>query len=159
MWIIYQHSLFYIFLVSLAHISYSDVHPEGVQQGDIRLFGDVRNGYGAVQIYTTTHGWTGICPDRTWTSGYPSAICRDLGYSGGTVVDPVLTTTGPGGQNLSRLIYEMSCPSGSDSLDECSYMLNDDKSAVCSSPDGLFAAVECGEFLPAHTMTFIDVTS
>ena len=62
------------------------------------------------------------------------------------MADPVLTNTGPGGQNLSRLIYEMSCPFGSDSLEECSYMLNDDNSTDCSSPDGLFAAVECCEY-------------
>ena len=146
MWIV--NTLCFVFLEFHWHTyhSYSDVHPEGVQQGDIRLFGDVRNGCGAVQIYTTTHGWTGICPDSSWISGDPSAICRDLGYSGGTVVDPLVANTGPGGQTLSRLIYEMSCHLGSDSLDECSYMLNDDNSAVCSSPVGLFAAVQCCEY-------------
>ena len=123
-----------------------DVHPPGVQPGDIRLFGDVRNGYGAVQVYTSLHGWQGICPDSTWSSGYPSAICRDLGYRSGSVADPVFADVVPGGESPSRLLYEMSCPSGSDSVEECSFMLGGDDTSNCNSPVGLYAAVECGEF-------------
>lgn len=61
---------------------FADLHIGGEQIGDIRLFGHVSNGIGAVQIRTSELGWTGICPD-SWTNADARVICQALGYDFG----------------------------------------------------------------------------
>ena len=87
-----------------------DVHPAGLQSGDIRLFGDTRNGYGAVQIYTIILGWQGICPDSSWSHSDASTICQHLGYDDGFVATPIDAVRGPGGEPLFRSLYDAKCP-------------------------------------------------
>ena len=126
-----------------------DVHPAGVQSGDIRLFGDTRNGRGAVQIYTVSQGWQGICPDSSWTNSDAATICQDLGYQDGSVAAPVFSSVVPGGQSPSRLIYDVSCPSGGsgrDSIFNCPFNLGSGDTSNCDSNPGLYAAVQCSKF-------------
>ena len=128
------------------------VHPGGPQPGDIRLFGDSRNGHGAVQIYTVTNGWQGICPDSSWTSSDAVTICQDLGYQYGNTGDPVGTSSGPGGQVSPRRLYDADCPIHPGRSAEgiiagvCSFRVQgapDD----CSVPEGRFAAVRCSKLI------------
>ena len=60
--------------------THTDLHTPGPNAGDIRLLGSPDNGAGAVEIYTDNVGWTGICPDSSWTSEDAGVICRALGY-------------------------------------------------------------------------------
>lgn len=124
------------------------VHLGGIQSGDIRLFGDFRNGRGAVQIYSITLGWQGICPDNSWTDSDAATICRDLGYDGGSVALPIVTDSGPGGQTSARQLYEANCP-GINAADiragVCSFRIQ--RTSVlrdCIAPEG-FAAVQCSK--------------
>lgn len=57
------------------------LHVAGQQIGDVRLFGSVESGQGAVEILTSI-GWTGICPVG-WTNTYARIICQSLGYDFG----------------------------------------------------------------------------
>ena len=128
--------------------NYLDVHPAGLQSGDVRLFGDTRNGYGAVQIYTITQGWQGICPDGFWTHSDASTICQHLGYDSGSVVTPIDAVRGPGGKSLHRGLYNAKCPGRS--ADEvttelCSFRLEGGSVAGCAAPEGRFAAVRCSK--------------
>lgn len=64
----------------------TDVHsvgqgPFGEEIGDIRLNGDVENGRGAVEIYTS-FGWSSVCPDG-FDDSDAAVICRQFGYSSG----------------------------------------------------------------------------
>lgn len=59
-------------------IGFVDLHIAGQQIGDVRLFGNVENGEGAVEIFTKL-GWSGICPDL-WTSSSARVLCMTLGY-------------------------------------------------------------------------------
>ena len=128
------------------------VHPSGPQSGDIRLFGDTRNGYGAVQIYTVTLGWQGICPDNSWTNSDAATICRDLGYQSGSIATPVNTALGPGGVVSSRQLHAANCPGRSTdvvSTGVCSFKIQSSPSGNCASPEGTFAAVQCSKcFVP-----------
>ena len=60
-----------------------DLHTPGPNAGDIRLLGSPDNGAGAVEIYTDNVGWTGICPDSSWTDEDSETVCRALGYDSG----------------------------------------------------------------------------
>ena len=123
------------------------VHPGGVQLGDIRLFGDTRNGHGAVQIYSITLGWQGICPDSSWTDSDAVTICQDLGYDSGSVATSVDDVTGPGGQVPTRLLYDAKCPGISNDdirARVCSFRVQRSPSD-CTAPEGRFAALQCGE--------------
>lgn len=60
----------------------SELHIAGGQIGDVRLFGDVENGRGAVEILTSL-GWTGICPD-VWSGSSARIVCEALGYDFGS---------------------------------------------------------------------------
>ena len=56
--------------------------------GDIRLVGDVRNGYGAVQLRDFRTGFIGICPDDgTFDTIEANIVCRQLGYASGSVME------------------------------------------------------------------------
>ena len=56
--------------------------------GDIRLIGDIRNGYGAVQLRDEDEGFIGICPDDgTFGTTEANIVCRQLGYDSGTVME------------------------------------------------------------------------
>ena len=125
-----------------------DVHPTGLQSGDIRLFGDTRNGHGAVQIYTVTQGWQGICPDGFWTDSDASTICQQLGYDGGSVATPIDALHGPGGEPLSRNLFDAKCPGSSTddvTTELCSFRIQS-STARCVSPEGKFAALQCSKF-------------
>ena len=63
--------------------THTDLHTPGPNAGDIRLLGSPDNGAGAVEIYTDNVGWTGICPDSSWTSEDARTICQALGYERG----------------------------------------------------------------------------
>lgn len=63
--------------------SIPDLHIPGEQLGDIRLFGILTNGVGAVEILTDQFGWTAICPDG-WDSRDARIVCQSLGYDLGT---------------------------------------------------------------------------
>lgn len=124
-------------------------HPAGPQSGDVRLFGDTRNGHGAVQIFTITLGWQGICPDGFWTNSDASVICQQLGYHSGSVATPVEAVRGPGNDPLSRSLYDAKCPGRS--VDEvttnlCSFRL-ESTVARCAEPEGRFAAVQCSKLI------------
>ena len=67
----------------LLPIFHADIHTPGPNAGDIRLLGSPDNGAGAVEIYTDNVGWTGICPDSSWTSEDAGVVCRALGYDSG----------------------------------------------------------------------------
>ena len=131
------------------YITCSVVHPGGAQAGDIRLFGDFRNGHGAVQIYSITLGWQGICPDDSWTDSDAATICRDLGYDGGSVADPVDTDSGPGGLVPTRQLYDAKCPGiNTDDIRAgvCSFRIQRLNSPLdCVAPEGRFAAVQCSK--------------
>ena len=60
----------------------ADVHVAGQQAGDVRLFGPVLNGQGAVEIFTEQLGWTAICPEN-WDNSHARAVCQALGYDTG----------------------------------------------------------------------------
>ena len=125
----------------------ADVHPAGVQSGDIRLFGDTRNGYGAVEIYSTTRGWQGICPDSFWTDSDAATICQDLGYQSGTNMISIFDLAGSNNRIPPRGLYAASCPaviSSDVTLGVCSFRIETTFSTCPFSP-GLFAAVRCSE--------------
>lgn len=129
-------------------------HPAGLQSGDVRLFGDTRNGYGAVQIYTITLGWQGICPDRFWTRSDASTICRQLGYNSGSVSTPIDAIRGPGGRPLSRSLYDAKCPGRSSddiTTDLCSFRI-ESSVARCAAPEGSFAALRCSKLKLVSSM-------
>ena len=63
--------------------TYTDLHFISPKRGDIRLLGSPDNGAGAVEIYTDNVGWTGICPDSSWTDEDARTVCRALGYDSG----------------------------------------------------------------------------
>lgn len=126
---------------------YLVVHPAESQSGDVRLFGDTRNGHGAVQIFTVTLGWQGICPDGSWTNGDASTICQHLGYDSGSVATPVDAVHGPGGERVTRSLYDAKCPGIS--ADEittelCTFRI-ESSVARCAAPEGRFAAVQCSK--------------
>ena len=52
--------------------------------GIVRLFGDERDGHGAVDFYDGFRGWVLVCPDSSWTNEEASIVCRQLGYESGT---------------------------------------------------------------------------
>ena len=136
-----------------------DVHPNGLQSGDIRLFGDTRNGHGAVQIFTITQGWQGICPDGSWTNSDAATICRDLGYNGGSVATPIDAVSGPGGALVTRNLYDATCPGRSAhdiTVGVCSFRVQGSP-ANCASPDGRFAAVQCSK-LPWQSPLELDTS-
>ena len=127
------------------------VHPPGAQSGDVRLFGDTRNGHGAVQIFTITLGWQGICPDNSWTDSDAATICQHLGYAGGFVAAPIDAVRGPDGDSepLSRNLYDAKCPGTS--ADEittelCTFRI-ETSVARCAAPEGRFAALQCSKSL------------
>ena len=91
------------------------VHPGGNKPGDIRLFGDVKNGHGAVSIYASnSDGWVSICPDDSWTDSVATIFCRELGYQNGFIAPPIHAGTGPGGEVPLRRLYDASCPATND---------------------------------------------
>ena len=145
---------FYCILIVTCNILSTNaaIHPAGPQSGDIRLFGDTRNGHGAVQIYTITNSWQGICPDSSWTSSDAEAICQDLGYQDGTTGSPVDINGGPGGQISLRQLYDADCeihPASSRSADRitagvCSVRIQSSPDD-CLAPEGRFATVQCGK--------------
>ena len=53
------------------------------EEGIVRLFGDERDGHGAVEFYDGLR-WMSVCPDFFWTSEEASVVCRQLGYESGT---------------------------------------------------------------------------
>ena len=113
--------------------------------GDIRLFGDARNGYGAVEIYSSTRGWLGICPDSFWTDSDAVAVCQHLGYSGGSISDPVFVSSGSSNRIPPRMLYAASCPAagGDISFGVCSFRI----SPQCASAEGRFAAIQCSKLI------------
>ena len=140
-----------------------EIHTGGPQGGDIRLFGDVADGRGAVSIYSTTLavGWQGICPDSSWTNSDANTICQDLGYQGGAIAAPLHASVGPGGLSLPRLLYNTSCPSSSSDLISagvCSFSLQQSPSD-CTAPEGTFAALSCNSELHAlHLLCLVSQT-
>ena len=123
----------------------TDVHPAGEQSGDIRLFGDPRNGYGAVEIYSTVGGWLGICPDSSWTNSDAVTICQDLGYASGTVAAPITAINTLTNRAPSSQLYAANCPprvGASMSLGVCSFESDSSASACLSNQ---FAAVNCSK--------------
>ena len=52
-------------------------------RGDVRLVGDTRNGYGAVQLFDGSQGWITVCYDDTWSTVQADIVCRQLGYETG----------------------------------------------------------------------------
>ena len=125
--------------------TYIDVHPSGLQSGDIRLFGDPRNGYGAVEIYSTTLNWQGICPDSSWTDSDAATICQDLGYASGTIITPItaintLTNRAPSGR-----LYAANCPPRTGDprvLGVCSFQ---NVPSTLGCPLNQFAALKCSK--------------
>ena len=135
------------------------VHTGGIESGDIRLFGDTRNGRGAVSIYSATLGWLTICPDSSWTNRDALEICRDLGYQSGTIIPPIRPVSGPGGQVPPRVLYAASCPpnTGNDiTLGICSFRIESSLSS-CLSPEGMFAAVACSKLTQMFTTVFYNM--
>ena len=119
----------------------TDVHPPGQQIGDIRLFGDPRNGYGAVEI-STGAGWWGICPDSTWTDSDATTICQDLGYASGSIIAPITVNS----FRTTVQLYSPSCPPSSGdpvTLGVCSFQTAPSSSTICSSDR--FAALRCSK--------------
>lgn len=66
-------------------IHHTDIHPAGEQVGDLRLYGDPRNGRGAVEIFTQ-FGWSSICHDGFDPSD-ALVICQQFGYEMGSVMN------------------------------------------------------------------------
>lgn len=66
----------------IAVLALVGVHVAKQQIGDFRLFGNGSNGAGAVQIFTSL-GWSGICPDSSWTTSVARVFCQALGYDVG----------------------------------------------------------------------------
>ena len=133
--------------------SHTAVHSGGPQSGDIRLFGDARNGYGAVSIYSSTLGWLAICPDNSWTNTDTTQICRELGYQDGSITQPIRPLSGPGGSLPSRQLYAANCPasSGGDSISRvtigvCSFGIQLSASS-CTASEGMLAAVACSKLI------------
>ena len=56
-----------------------------MQDSDVRIFGSVTDGAGAVEIFVRIVGdWVAICTDdNTWNDEVPSVLCRQLGYESG----------------------------------------------------------------------------
>lgn len=133
-------------------VSCTDIHPAGPLSGDIRLFGDVRNGYGAVEIYSITRGWLGICPDRFWTDSDAVAVCQHLGYSSGSVSDPVFVSSDSNNRIPPRMLYAASCPAANGtSFGVCSFRIG----SQCASAEGRFAAVQCSKLLIVQSAVII----
>ena len=127
--------------MAMALFTSTDVHPPGPQTGDIRLFGDPRNGYGAVEISTRT-GWWGICPDFTWTDSDATTICQDLGYANGSIVAPINVSSS---FRSTVQLYSPSCPPSSEdpvTLGVCSFQTSP-SSNICTS--NWFAALRCSK--------------
>ena len=120
-----------------------------MQSGDIRLFGDVRNGYGAVEIYSLSRGWQGICPDRFWSNSDAATVCRDLGYQSGTILSPVFALRTLNTRIPPRTLYAARCPAtatvtGELPLGVCSFQIQR-LTSDCASSEGVFAAVNCSK--------------
>ncbi len=58
------------------------MHKAGPQSGDIRLFGSIKNGDGAVEMFTGSQ-WAMLCPDSSWVNSNARTLCTTLGYDGG----------------------------------------------------------------------------
>ena len=125
----------------------------------MRLFGDTRNGHGAVQIFTITLRWQGICPDNSWTDSDAATICQHLGYAGGFVATPIDAVRGPDSDSvpLSRNLYDAKCPGTS--ADEittelCTFRVESSVTR-CAAPEGRLAALQCSKSLCIMIMIFI----
>lgn len=126
-----------------------DVHIGGVQLGDIRLFGSPGDFSGAVQIYSSRYGWQGICPDSSWTDSDAATICRDLGYADGVAISPINASRGPGGEPVSRRLYNAACPgslSSRNRMGVCSFSVGSTNTSNCAWPQGQYASLNCGKF-------------
>ena len=124
-----------------------DVHFGGVQSGDIRLFGSSRDFSGAVQIYSS-YGWQAICPDSSWTNRDADTICQDLGYAGGVVISPISTSRGPGGEPVSRRLYNAACPGElgrRNRFGVCSFSVGTTNTSNCAQPQGQYASLNCSK--------------
>ena len=127
----------------MALLIFIDVHPAGQQTGDTRLFGDPRNGYGAVEIYSSRAGWRGICPDFTWTDSDATTICQDLGYASGSIIAPITVSSS---FRTTVQLYSPSCPPSSGdlvTLGVCSFQTAPSSTSVCTS--NRFAALRCSK--------------
>ena len=126
-----------------------DVHRDGVQSGDIRLFGSTIDSSGAVQIYLSTYGWQAICPDSSWTDIDAETICNELGYEGGIVISPISSSVSPGGEPVSRRLYNTACPGGAGSRSTfgvCSFSVGASNTSNCDQPSGLYASLNCSKY-------------
>lgn len=101
--------------------------------------------------YTRSH-WVGreyAHADDSWTDSDAATICRDLGYDGGSVADPVDTDSGPGGLVPTRQLYDAKCPGiNTDDVRAgvCSFRIQRSNSPLdCVAPEGRFAAVQCSK--------------
>ena len=122
-------------------------HPPGEQSGDIRLFGDPRNGYGAVEIYSNMNGWQGICPDSSWTDSDAVTICQDLGYASGAVAEPINVISNLTIRVPSFRLHAANCPpSAGDplTLGVCSFLGK--QFTISDCPLNQFAAVNCSKY-------------
>ena len=123
----------------------TDVHPTGEQSGDIRLFGDPRNGYGAVEIYSSRLNWQGICPDSSWTNTDAATICQDLGYASGTIIPPIIAVNSSTNRAPSGQLYAANCPPRAGdprNLGVCSFQ---DVPSNSGCPSNQFAALRCSK--------------
>ena len=124
-------------------IPFTDVHPAGVQSGDIRLFGDVRNGYGGVEYHSLLSGWSGICPDSFWNDSDAAAVCQYLGYTSGSVANPV-TILSDSSKRIPRRVHSAARCVTTNSVTSGVCTFN--RGSSCTSPEGRFAAVQCSKF-------------
>ena len=123
----------------------TDVHPAGEQSGDIRLFGDPRNGYGAVEIYSVRSGWQGICPDSSWTNNDAATICQDLGYASGTIISSIIAVNTATNRAPSGQLYAANCPPRAGDplvLGVCSFQ---DVPSISDCISNQFAALRCSK--------------
>ena len=124
----------------------TDVHQTGPESGDIRLFGDTRNGYGAVEIYSSRLSWQGICPDSSWTDSDAATICQDLGYENGIVIPPITVISTSTNRVPSALLRSANCPGRSVdplTLGVCSFQIAPTFSSC--RQNGSFASLKCCE--------------
>ncbi len=63
--------------------THTDVHEPGARTGDLRLYGDRNNGWGAVEVYNIGVGWVSICPDG-FDNDDALVVCKQFGYEIGT---------------------------------------------------------------------------
>ena len=87
-----------------------------------------------------------------------------MGYPSGSVATAVDAARGPGGEVVSRVLYDAKCPGRSSdevTTELCTFRV-ESSVARCAEPEGRFAAIQCSKLIignVVHLATIITIVS